>query len=144
MSVRFRIVGTDLPGLSCTRAQGLDVDRENVHVGLQRGGSVVDLVPGDASSALFELEVDVKAASFASPFVHGQRGERFFYLSWGEVAGDGEFTMFRRAKLQLDGLDAAALDGTTVEGRLRLSDAAGGPICASIRPPAITWAAGTT
>jgi len=122
----------------------LDVDRENVHVGIQRGGSVVGLVPGDASSALFELEVDVKAASFTSPFVHGRRGERFLYLSWGEVDGDGAFTMFRRAKLQLDGLDAAALDGRTVKGRLKLSDAAGGPICASIRPPAITWVAGTT
>ncbi len=146
MSVRFRIIGTELPGRSCTHAQGLDVDRANVHVSLQRGGSVVDLVPGNAlSRRSSSLEVDVKAASSCgSPFVHGQRGERFLYLLWGEVDSNGEFAMFRRAKLQLDGLDAAALDGTTLEGRLELSDAAGGPICASIRPPAITWVAEPT
>lgn len=139
MTVRFRIVGTDLPGRRCTPAQGLDVERKNVHVGVQRGSDVVDRVAGDAPEAIFEFDVDVKNGGFAGHFVHGRGGERFFYLSWGEVGSAGEFETFRRAKLQLDVLDAAVLDGGTVEGRLSLSDGRGGPVCASVRPPAITW-----
>jgi hypothetical protein len=82
--------------------------------------------------------VEVRAGRFSGPFVHGQRGERFVYLSWGELGEDGRFSMFRRAKLQLDCLDPATLDGATVEGRLAMSEG-GGPVCASVRPPAITW-----
>jgi Family of unknown function (DUF5990) len=133
------MVGTDMPGVRCTREQGFEVDRANVHVGVQRGTSVIDLVPGDAQLAIFEFEVEVKGARFTGPFVHGQRGERFLYLSWGEVSDGGEFTMFRRAKLQLDSLNAGTIDGTTIEGRLSMSDASGGPIGASVRPPALTW-----
>jgi hypothetical protein len=139
MTVRFRIVGTDMPGLECTRAQGFEVDRTNVHVGIQRGSEVIDLVPGDAAEARFEIDVPVKAGRFGGPFVHGQRGERFLYLSWGELADGGAFTMFRRAKIHLDTLDAVALEGTIVEGLLKMSDAATGPVCASVRPPAIRW-----
>ena len=144
MSVRFRIVGTDMPGMRCTREQGFKVDRANVHVGVQRSSSVVDLVPGDAQLAIFEFEVEVKGARFTGAFVHGQRGEQFLYLSWGEVSDREEFTMFRRAKLQLDSLDATKLDGTTIEGRLNMSDASGGPVCASVRPPALTWVIGNS
>jgi hypothetical protein len=143
MTVRFRIVGTDMPGSGYMRAQGFEEDRANVHVGIQRGSEVIDLVSGDAPEARFEIDVPVNSGRFAGPFVHGQRGERFLYLSWGELTEDGdegksEFTMFRRAKIHLDTLDAAALEGAVVEGRLKMSDA-GGPVCASVRPPAIRW-----
>ena len=52
--------------------------------------------------------------------------------------------MFRRAKLWLDGgvpgetLVRAASHGQLV-GRLRLSDAKGNPLCATVRPPLIEW-----
>jgi hypothetical protein len=124
---RFHIVGTDLPGRA-----------DAVHVGVQRGRDVVDLVAGDAALAEFTFDVDVRNARFGGPYVHGKGGERFVYLSWGEVVG-GTFTMFRRAKLQLDSLDPTACDGHTVEGRLGLTDVKGGPLCASVRPPTITW-----
>jgi hypothetical protein len=139
VTVRFRITGTEMPGRRCGPAQGLEVDRANIHVGVQRGRDVVDLVAGDASRAFFEFDVDVRAGRFSGPFVHGRGDERFLYLSWGEVAEDGDFTMFRRAKLQLDSLDATASDGATIDGRLPMSYPQGGPVCASIRPPAITW-----
>jgi hypothetical protein len=53
--------------------------------------------------------------------------------------------MFRRAKLQLDAIPAdviaqAGADGEIV-GRLGLTDSKGQPLCASVRPPLITWSA---
>ena len=71
--------------------------------------------------------------------MQGKPAERFIYLSWGDVDASGEFHMFRRAKLHVSHLDAAALDGATVRGELALSDNAGGPRCASLRPPDIAW-----
>jgi hypothetical protein len=76
--------------------------------------------------------------------VHGKRGERFIYLSWGSVADGGTFEMFRRAKLHLSVLDPgeverALANGATIKGSLGLTGAKGGPICASVRPPVIQW-----
>ncbi len=56
----------------------------------------------------------------------------------GTVDAAGVFTMFRRAKLMLDSvpddvLAAAASDGLLV-GRLGLTDANGGPLCARVDP----------
>jgi len=58
-----------MPGLVCSRAEGLDLERTNIHVGVQR---------------------------------------------------------------------VAVLEGKVIEGRLKMSDAKD-PVCASVRPPAITW-----
>ena len=38
------------------------------------------------------------------PNVQGPAGARFIYLSWGVIDEQGGFTMFRRAKLWLDGV----------------------------------------
>jgi Family of unknown function (DUF5990) len=139
MTVRFRIVGTDMPGSACTRAQGFEEDRTNVPVGVQQGSDVIDLVPDDAAEARFEIDVPVKSGRFSGPFVHGQRGERFLYLSWGDLGAGGAFTMFRLAKIHLDTLVADALERMVVEGRLKMSDANGGPVCTSVRPPKVRW-----
>jgi hypothetical protein len=48
----MRIVGTSLPG---TRHGHL----EHVHVGMQRGREVVDMVSADAERAVFELDIEV-------------------------------------------------------------------------------------
>ena len=138
MSVHFWLIGTDLPGSTCAPSPTASGAYTSIHVGLQRGKEVVDLVRGDAPEAVFEFDVDIRNGKFAGPYVHGRNGERFIYLSWGELHF-GHFTMFRRAKLQLDSLDPEACDGHTVEGRLGLSDAKGQPLCASVRPPKITW-----
>jgi hypothetical protein len=138
MAAWFRIVGSDLPGLSCSPAPTETGVYSNIHVGVQRGREVVDLVAGDAANATFEFEVGVRNGRFAGPYVHGRGDQRFIYLSWGEIT-EGEFRMFRRAKVQLDSLDPTKVDGRTVIAELGLTDAKGHPTCGSIRPPAVEW-----
>ncbi len=81
---------------------------------------------------------------FAGPFVHGRRGDRFIYLSWGVVDGD-EFRMFRRAKLHFadaapDELASAARTGA-LRCRVTMTDPCGNPRCAPVRPPDAVWTA---
>jgi hypothetical protein len=140
--LRIRIEGTNLPGRTFC-------EHEHVHVGVQCRAEAVDLVPGDAAEAIFEIDVDILPADdgawdFRGPSVHGKRGERFLYLAWGDRPPGGGFTMFRRAKLHLSCLDPslitdAADPGHHLVGRLALTDARAGPRCASVRPPSITW-----
>ena len=142
-AVPVRIVGRRLPGSSWS-------GRHGIHLGVQRGTDVVDLVIGDAADAVFDIEleivpgVDGEAPDFRGPYVHGRRGERFIYLSWGEVDEAGIFTMFRRLKLHL----APLVEQTSAEqlyaakriqAVLELTDTRGRPIAASVRPPWVTW-----
>jgi hypothetical protein len=143
----IRIEGTDLPG----RRGGAEADRlrrDRVHVGVQRRAEVVDRVPADAASAVWSLEVASREVDglldVGGPWVHGRPGARFLYLSWGAVDGD-TFAMFRRAKLLFgdvptEALRAAHAGGRVLVGRLGLTGADGGPRCARVRPPDITWA----
>ncbi len=143
--LRVQIAGQNLPG------RQFDCYQE-VHVGIQCRSEVIDLVPGDAPEASFCPAVDIQpdatgAYDFRGPYVHGKRGERFLYLSWGNVAEDGAFAMFRRAKLHLSAIDPhdvahAVETGATLAGHLELSDGKGGPLCASVRPPRIAWRVG--
>jgi Family of unknown function (DUF5990) len=142
-TVGLRIVGHRLPGLrwSCY---------ESIHVGVQRQRAAVPpaLVRGDADEAIFDLTVDLvsddQGTDFRGPFVQGRRGERFVYLTWGQLRPDGAFEMFRRAKLHLSALPDqdvtnAAATGATIEATLDLTDANGGPVCAAVRPPRVSW-----
>jgi len=149
-SVTIRIRGHDLPGLRCAGLPGpAKPAYEAVHVGVQRRREVVDLVPGDAPAACWTLLLDVVPGrdgglDVRGPWVHGKPGERFLYLSWGELGDAGQFSMFRRAKLWLgpigqERLQQALDTGAVVEGRLSLTGRRGGPLCASVRPPTIEW-----
>lgn len=84
---------------------------------------------------------------FRGPYVQGRPGGRFVYLSWGTVDGAGVFSMFRRAKLWLDGIPENVLDTAVNRGRLvarlGLTDSRGQPLCASVRPPLVEWSAPT-
>jgi hypothetical protein len=149
--MRIRIEGHDLPGRpGAPQAESLRLG--GVHVGVQRTGpgrvaEVVDRFPVSAERAVWELDVDVRQVDgfldVGGPWVHGRPGARFLYLSWGAVDGDA-FAMFRRAKLlfgDIPGpllLAAAAGEGTLV-ARVALTDAEGGPRCARVRPPDLTW-----
>lgn len=144
--MRIRIEGSDLPGRR-GGAQGDALRLGDVQVGVQRKTEVVERVPADADGAVWSFDVTSREVDglldVGGPWVHGRPGARFLYLSWGAVTG-GEFAMFRRAKLMFgdipDGVLRAAHDGEgTLVGRLGLTDAAGEPVCARIRPPAITW-----
>jgi len=142
--LRIRIEGTNLPGRTFC-------EHENVHVGVQCRREPVDLIRADSVEAIFEFDVEIVSDDaggwdFRGPYVHGKRGERFLYLTWGDQPPGGDFAMFRRAKLHLSCLDAALITQSAAAGhrlvaRLGLTDGRGGPRCASLRPPALAWSA---
>lgn len=74
------------------------------------------------------------------PGVHGRRGDRFIYLTWGNVGPDDAFEVFRRAKLMLDRVQPEMIERAMATGRLEvavdLTDDRGGPRCTRIDPPA--------
>ena len=86
--MRIRIVGTELPG--CKHNGYL-----NVHLGLQVGNEVIERVSADVERAVFEMDVKLvdtaDGIDFRGPCVHGKRGARFLYLSWGNVGADGSW-----------------------------------------------------
>jgi hypothetical protein len=144
--MRIRIEGSDLPGRRAG-AEASALRLGNVHVGVQRKAEVVDQVPADAATAVWQVEVTSREAGglldVGGPWVHGRPGARFLYLCWGAVTGN-RFEMFRRAKLMFGDIPPEALraghDGAGVlVGRLGLTDAKGGPLCARVRPPEIIW-----
>ena len=139
-SLVVTIEGFDMPGVSCAPDDAGE-RYENVHVGVQRGKVPVDLVPGDTAAPRWSFEIGVRpdvdgAPDFGGPYVHGRRGERFLYLTWG--AGDGEhFHMFRRAKLVFADCDGSVLRDAVTRGgleiRVRMQDGCGLPRCARVR-----------
>ncbi|WP_405646333.1 DUF5990 family protein [Streptomyces sp. NBC_00019] len=151
--MRIRIDAIDLPGLTHPApVDGAVTTYDNVHVAVQRRDRPAELLepqPGDAPSATWTLECTASASPAGTevkgPYVQNRLGRRFIYLSWGTVDESGTFTMFRRAKLMLDVIPAdtlaAAARGGLLVGRLGLTDAQGGPLCARVEPPRITWTA---
>lgn len=144
--MRLVVIGTDLPGPMFCDPDGRPLG--NVHVGVQLGPEPEHLVRGDASDARWELDVRVVldghgALDFRGSAIHGKRGERFIYLTWGNVDDSGAFHMFRRAKLMLNRVDPDVMRDASKHGSLtaqvRLSDEHGGPRCARVDPPAISW-----
>ncbi|MFI9848618.1 DUF5990 family protein [Nonomuraea sp. NPDC051941] len=145
----IRIEASDLPGRVCGQEPGFP-GYVNIHVGVQRRerrDELLGVTPGDASSAVWELEVICTRTTtgwdLRGPFVQGRPGGRFIYLSWGTVDAAGAFSMFRRAKVWLAAIPANVLADAAARGvvvaRLRLTDAKGQPLCASVRPPLVTW-----
>ena len=118
----------------------------NVHVGVQVRRDPSELIPGDAEHASWLVDVDVVerdgSLDFKGPAVQGKVGERFVYLTWGNVGDDGSFTMFRRAKLMLGHIEPTLVTSADEPGHrliatVDLTDECGGPRCARLRPPAL-------
>lgn len=143
--MRVTVVGQRLPGREYCRPDGSTM--QDVHVGVQVRRDPWQLIRADEDRASWQLEIDVldrdDGIDFRGPAVHGRRGERFVYLTWGNVGPDGRFEMFRRAKLMLDRIDpsviATARERGELVARVDLTDERGGPRCARVDPPAITW-----
>ena len=143
--MQISLVGTNLPGREFCRPDGSLMT--NVHVGIQIGREPADLVRADASEARWSIDIDTIVRDgqidFRGPVVQGKRGERFMYLTWGEVTRSNTFEMFRRAKLMLNRIDQTVMDSALVDGRLLgtidLTGNDGGPRCARVDPPAIAW-----
>jgi hypothetical protein len=142
-SIQVCIIGRRLPGRTC----GAYTD---VTVGLvgKVGRDPTDGVSADVHEARWETRVEVREKDgepvFRGSAVNGPPGERFLYLTWIGRVGDAAPAMFRRAKLRLDAVPpevlAEALRSGVLVGRLQLTAADGMPVCASVRPPSITWA----
>jgi hypothetical protein len=127
------IEGHHLPGRRCG-------SYDDIHVGLQVRRDPAELVRGDAHAARWQVDVEALdkdgGVDFRGPAVQGRRGERFVYLTWGELRDD-TFTMFRRAKLML--ADVPDPRRHSVTARVDLTDEHGMPRCARLRPPALSW-----
>ncbi len=146
--VRIVIEGHDLPGAEFL-SDGVPL--RNVHVGVQVGKEPVGLVRGDADSARWEIDVRAIVADggvdLRGPAVHGKKGERFLYLTWGDVGAGHSFTMFRRVKLMIGDIEpgmlaAATRDDGVLIASLSLTDDQGCPRCARVKPPVVCWRLG--
>ena len=143
--MQISLVGTNLPGREFCRPDGSLMT--NVHVGIQIGREPADLVRADVSEARWDIDVDVVVhegqTDFRGAAVQGKRGERFLYLTWGEVRPTSAFEMFRRAKLMLNRIDPTMLEQAIADhqllGTIDLTGSDGGPRCARVDPPAIQW-----
>jgi len=155
--LQIRIDGTDLPGRSCGPSPDVPGGYHNIHVGIQRRGKrdeLLDLTPGDAPAATWTIECQVGGAADPSGgtadvkglYIQGPPGGRFIYLSWVTVDDAGNTSLFRRAKLWLDGVPPSVLEDAVrtglLVGRLGLTDDKGKPTCTAGRPPTIEWSAG--
>jgi len=139
MDLQILVRGTHPPGRGFA-------SYADVHVGVQVGRDPTGLVPADTPSPEWPLTVRVVDGDFRGPAVHGKKGDRFLYVTWGDRVGDGVqgFHMFRRGKLMLDRIDpdvvATAVErGLTLVATVSLTDEKGGPRCARYDPPAIAW-----
>jgi Family of unknown function (DUF5990) len=149
-SLRVELRGVDLPGRSCGPRPGGGW-YEDIHVGLKRGTSAIDLVPGDAATANWSIDVTVRETEngrdFGGPFVSGHRDDRHLGLRWYGRIPDGSVENFRVAKLRFVEIQPALIDqalvtGRPLIGRVVLTDEHGWPRCARVHPPAITWSVG--
>jgi hypothetical protein len=151
--LRVLVTGRELPGASFTDPCTPGAAREaSVFVGVQRGREVIEEVRADAREVRFELEFRVGekkdgSPNFLGPFAQGPVDDRFFYLSWGVGERAGRTRMFRRLKVRLGHLTWAQIRRSTSRGEplrvtLRLTDARGGPLCGSAKPPFVAWETG--
>lgn len=144
-SLEIRLIGEGSRG----SGTGNGGDSAGLHIGIQHRSEVIDVVPGNAPRAAFALSVDLVSTDnggrdVRGPYVHGSRGDRFLYLSWGEVDEDGTFGMVKRMKIKLgsiepDLIERALESGATLQGTLPLVDEAGRPLSGTIRPDLVAW-----
>lgn len=138
-SIAVRVVAVDPPFQ----------DQHGLMFGLQEKGGDVDAVPATAT-ATFETRVTVVglgegSTDFKGPHVHGKKGDRFLYVSWGADDGVQPFVMFARAKLKLADIPSEVLDkagttkGVVLRCRFQATNTKGQPASGSIRPPAVAW-----
>ena len=140
LMIRLRCV--EMPGRSC-------VGYSNVRVGVQLGKDVVEDVPGDTEGLVFDVPLRVRQhpdtgrPNFLGPGAHGTVQDRFLYLCWGQRHGT-TWAGFRRAKILLKDLPWTVVEqhlqsGTPLEATVRMTDAQGQPVCASLKSTHLRW-----
>ena len=119
-----------------------------LRLGVPRGTVVIDDVPADGDEITFSFSVTVRPRAggidFVGPFVQGRPGERFVYLCWGTRDDAGAWETVMRAKIPLAGItpvlaEKALRSAHAVKATLEMTNARGGPVCASYPPDRITW-----
>lgn len=102
-------------------------------------------------SIQFDLELRVGEAladgspNYLGEFAQGTPADRFVYINSGTLAGQPDTEWTRRAKLKLASMPAEMVQAAMgqprrfVEARVRGTMADGGPVCASVKPDAVTW-----
>ena len=142
-NLAIRIVAVDPPG-NCYGAA------RPILLGTQRNKDV-EQIGLATETAEFLLDIGVVSTpdgfDFKGPYVHGRKGDRVLYLSWGvEQAGEG-FEMFARAKLKFEDLGpellvaALALDEPSLTCTMQATNEKGHPASGTIRPPRLAWSA---
>ena len=122
-------------------------ESHGVLFGPQRG-KVVEEFATACTTAFFDMSFDVVGPpgdyDFRGPFVHGKRGDRFLYLSWGLPDAGAPFVMFARAKLNLvdapPDLIAEAIERSApLRCDLAATNQRGEPASGTIRSPDVSW-----
>ena len=134
-----QIQGIAGPGATCTGP-------DSVFLGVQRLKDVEQVVPSSAPEPTFRLEAEWVSGEggmdVRGPYVHGPKGDRFFYLAWLDGPAG---SMVARIKLRVadipDDVRVAALASGGLEATLALVNARGEPRSGSVRPPDVTWRA---
>jgi hypothetical protein len=150
--VQIEIQAENLPGNSCGPSPQSPGGYRGIHVGVQRGRDPVELLgltSADLDSANWSFEckavLTTSGVDLKGNCIQGRPGGRFIYLCWVTADAADTLTLFRRAKLMLDAVPPqviqTAFDQGRLVGRLGLTDVKGNPLCASVRPPMITWSA---
>src|SRR5262245_49277471 len=87
-AVRVTISGVNPPGRMFCRPDGSTMD--NVHVGVQVGRDPAQLLRADEPAPTWNVDVDIVrkegSLDFRGRAVQGKRGDRFIYLTWGNVS----------------------------------------------------------
>ncbi len=104
-----------------------------------------------AESLSFALTVRLGPAradgsfNFLGPYTQGTPDDRFVYVNSGVRAGQVDTPWERRAKIKLGGIPremveaAAGVPHRAVQAHIHGTMRDGGPVCASVAPPAIAW-----
>jgi len=118
----------------------------NVWFGVQRTKHLEQEVRATVDGAQFDVAMNLFAEhdgfDARGPYVHGKKGDRFFYLVWAEPDQDSTLTMFARSKFMLNDVDAStlrsALEGSSLICSVDYAAEDKGPF-GTIRPPRVTW-----
>lgn len=97
---------------------------------------------------IFDLELDVRLESgvpnFLGKFAQGPRSSRFIYINSGTYAGQANTVWNRRAKVSLmkitadDIKELLSRPGSRLEISIKGTGADGGPVCATVKPDAMS------
>ncbi len=135
--------------LDCSNFPGLPFEgRAAIYLGIQFKQDILDETPINVQQKIFKVEIKVTEGkgglpNFTGPFVFGKTGDKFLYLVWFMKTSKGN-ERFRRAKIKLNELSweqikAAISKQSPLRAQINLTDAKGGPICASLKAPYIQW-----